>query len=470
MLAGGTAVLKEAAFREGDPPLALLSVLAMAVSLAALVVMVPLLPRAGWRTDGDRPLRRKRRILRGALFVAAVGPVILSLLGHFVLATYLFDRTLAALVLIWVLLQLRAVLHEAVKGLFATAADTAASSQPVEEELEAAPARIGSYWACAALDVVIALFTLKLLLLIIDVPAAQVDYWTQLALGDIQIGNAVISLPSIFMALMVLAIGLFVASRVRRWLGKSFLAQSGMELGLRNSIAAGTGYLGMVLAVVAAIATAGISLSSLAIVAGALSVGMGFGLRTVVENFVAGLLMLIERPIRVGDWVVIGDTEGTVRKIAVRATEIETFDSASVVVPNSLFVSSPVTNWTLQNRRARLHIKLGVGYDSKTREVQDALLACARAHRQVAAFPAPQALFIDFGDSALIFELRCHVRDTDAYATVRSDLLVAIEQAMRERGIEIPFPQQVIHRGKGWEASEATEVPAAPPIAIRPAS
>jgi len=223
----------------------------------------------------------------------------------------------------------------------------------------------------------------------------------------------------------------------------------------------------MVLAVVAAIATAGISLSSLAIVAGALSVGMGFGLRTVVENFVAGLLMLIERPIRVGDWVVIGGTEGTVRRIAVRATEIETFDSAMVIVPNSLFVSSLVTNWTLQNRRARLHIKLGVGYDSKTREVQDALLACARAHKQVAAFPAPQALFMDFGDSALIFELRCHVRDTDAYATVRSELLVAIEQAMRERGIEIPFPQQVIHRGKGWEQAAAGP---APPIAIRPAS
>jgi potassium-dependent mechanosensitive channel len=180
--------------------------------------------------------------------------------------------------------------------------------------------------------------------------------------------------------------------------------------------------------------------------------------------------MLIERPVRVGDWVVIGDTEGTVRRIAVRATEIETFDSAMVIVPNSLFVASPVTNWTLQNRRARLHVKLGVGYGSKTREVQDALLACAHAHRQVAAFPAPQALFIDFGDSALIFELRCHVRDTDAYATVRSELLVAIDQAIRERGIEIPFPQQVIHRGTGWTAETAVEQPVAAPIAIRPAS
>jgi small-conductance mechanosensitive channel len=157
-----------------------------------------------------------------------------------------------------------------------------------------------------------------------------------------------------------------------------------------------------------------------------------------------------------------------VRRIAVRATEIETFDSAMVIVPNSLFVAAPVTNWTLQNRRARLHIKLGVAYDSKAQEVQEALLACARAHRQVAAFPAPQALFIDFGDSALLFELRCHVRDVDNYATARSDLLVAIEKSLRAHDIEVPYPQQVLHRGKGWEEARAEELP--PLIAIRPAS
>jgi potassium efflux system protein len=465
-----TAVLKEAAFRQPDTPLAFLSVLAVIVALSGLALLLPLLFQGSWRTDGDRSLQRRRAILRGGLIVAAVGPTILWLLGHFVLATYLFDRTLATLALCWFLFQTRIVLRAAVKGLFVAPEAASPDVPAIEEEGRSAPARIGSYWACALLDAGLTLLTLKILLVVIDVPEAQVDYWTRLALGDVQVGNAIISLPNILLALVVLAVGLFIASRLRSWLGKSFLAQSGMEIGLRNSIAAGTGYLGMVLAVVAAIATAGISLSSLAIVAGALSVGMGFGLRTVVENFVAGLLMLIERPIRVGDWVVIGDTEGTVRKIAVRATEIETFDSASVIVPNSLFVSAPVTNWTLQNRRARLRIKLGVGYGSKTREVQEALLACARAHKQVAAFPAPQALFVDFGDSALLFELRCHVRDTDAYAVVRSELLSAIEQAMRERDIEIPFPQQVIHRGKGWESGEAAEKPPVPPIAIRPAS
>jgi potassium-dependent mechanosensitive channel len=317
-------------------------------------------------------------------------------------------------------------------------------------------------------DIALALLTLRLLLQLLDIPQAQIDYWTGLAVGNIQVGNAGISLPNILLAILVLAGGLFASSHLRRWLGKNVLPRSGMELGLRTSIAAGAGYLGMVLAILAAIATAGISLSSVAIVAGALSVGMGFGLRTVVENFVAGLLMLIERPIRVGDWVVIGGTEGTVRRISVRATEIETFDSASVVVPNSLFVSSPVINWTLQNRRGRIHVKVGVGYDSDPKKVQELLLECARADRQIAAYPAPQALFVDFGASALLFELRCHVRDVDNYATARSDPLVAVEKSLRGHGIEVPFPQQVVHRGKGWEEALAKELP--PPIAIRPAS
>ena len=381
----------------------------------------------------------------------AIGPLAAALLGRGVLATYLYNRALAALVLIWAVAQFRRVVHAALRNALDGPPAAPLTQAPGEDGAADAPARIAGYWAAALVDIGLALLTLRVLLQLLEIPRAQIDYWTGLALGDIQLGNAVISLPNILLAILVLAAGLFGSSRLRRWLGKHVLPQSGMEIGLRTSIAAGAGYLAMILAFLAAIATAGISLSSVAIVAGALSVGMGFGLRTVVENFVAGLLMLIERPIRVGDWVVIGGTEGTVRRISVRATEIETFDAASVIVPNSLFVSSPVTNWTLQNRRGRIRIKLGVAYDSDPKQVQDVLLECARANRQIAAYPAPQALFVDFGDSALLFELRCHVRDVDNYATGRSELLVAIEHGLRSRGIEVPYPQQVIHRGQGWD-------------------
>ena len=267
---------------------------------------------------------------RAALALIAIGPLAAALLGRGVLATYLYNRALAALVLIWAVAQFRRVVHAALRNALDGPPAAPLTQAPGEDGAADAPARIAGYWAAALVDIGLALLTLRVLLQLLEIPRAQIDYWTGLALGDIQIGNAVISLPNILLAILVLAAGLFGSSRLRRWLGKHVLPQSGMEIGLRTSIAAGAGYLAMILAFLAAIATAGISLSSVAIVAGALSVGMGFGLRTVVENFVAGLLMLIERPIRVGDWVVIGDTEGTVRRISVRATEIETFDAASV--------------------------------------------------------------------------------------------------------------------------------------------
>ena len=459
-------VVKEAALRQSLPPAALLGLLGLVCGATSFVLLAPWLRNAAWR--GGAPERTWHRAAgRAMLAFLALGPLLAALLGRGVLATYLYNRGLIAVVLVGTALCVRTVLHDGLRRLLDRPANgrSADRAQRTEDD---APERIASYWACVLVDIGLGLLALRLLLQLLDIPQAQIDYWTGLAFGDIQVGNAVISLPNIFLAVLVLALGLLASSRLRRWLGKHVLPRSGMEIGLRTSIAAGAGYVGMVLAILAAIATAGISLSSVAIVAGALSVGMGFGLRTVVENFVAGLLMLIERPIRVGDWVVIGSTEGTVRRISVRATEIETFDSASVVVPNSLFVSAPVTNWTLQNRRGRLHIKVGVGYDSDPNRVLALLLDCARANRQIAAYPEPQALFVDFGDSALLFELRCHVRDVDNYATARSDLLVAIERALRAQGIEVPFPQQVVHRGKGWEENPAEELP--PPIAIRPAS
>jgi potassium-dependent mechanosensitive channel len=449
---------------------ALLGAMATICGLAALAMLAPLLPGSSWRAN-DPALRTRRHLAHTAAVLLAILPLLAAVLGRGVLSTYLFSLVLAAWIVISAMAQLRHVLRAAMHAI-ATKLPAHGAASTADADDADGPARMAGYWAATLVDVGLALLAFQVLLLLLDVPQAQIDYWTGLVLGDVQIGNAVISLPNIFLALLVLAGGLFASSQLRRWLGKSVLPQSGMEIGLRTSIAAGAGYLGMVVAFLAAVATAGVSLSSVAIVARALSVGMGFGLRTVVENFVAGLLMLIERPIRVGDWVVIGSTEGTVRRISVRATEIETFDAASVIVPNSLFVSSPVTNWTLQNRRARLRIKLGVAYGTKPREVQEALLACARGHKHVTAFPAPQALFTDFGDSALLFELRCHVRDTDLFPVVRSELMAAIDQAMCERGIEIPFPQQVIHRGHGWEepAVEEPDQDLPPPVAIRPAS
>jgi small-conductance mechanosensitive channel len=194
----------------------------------------------------------------------------------------------------------------------------------------------------------------------------------------------------------------------------------------------------MVIAALLGISTLGLDLSNLAIIAGALSVGIGFGLQNVVSNFVAGLILLIERPVKVGDWVVVKDKEGIIRHISVRATELEAFEHASVIIPNSEIVSNAIINWTHKDRGRRLDIPIGVSYKADVEKVRQILLACARADERVAASPEPNALLRNFGDSAIEFELRCYVPDVDNYLSLSNDLRFAIWHAFNESGIKIP--------------------------------
>ena len=232
---------------------------------------------------------------------------------------------------------------------------------------------------------------------------------------------------------------------LRRWLGQKVLPNTRLDAGVRHSIALAAGYAGVTIAIVTALGTLGISLTSLGLVAGALSVGIGFGLRTLVENFVAGLLLLMERPIKVGDWIVIDGHQGTVKEISVRSTEIETFDRAAVILPNSLLIGQPVMNWTHKNRLARVVITVGVAYGSDTRKVCDLLLGCAAKTAHVVRTPEPVVAFTGFGDSSLDFELRCIVADTDHLIATRTALNLAIDDALRAAGIEIPFPQRDVN-------------------------
>jgi len=187
-----------------------------------------------------------------------------------------------------------------------------------------------------------------------------------------------------------------------------------------------------------------LNLSNLAIIAGALSVGIGFGLQNIVNNFVSGLILLLERPVKVGDWVVVGQHEGFVTRISVRATEIETFRRASVIIPNSELLSGAVINWTHRDKYGRVDIKVGVAYGSDTGKVRDIMLACAREHGQVLSWPAAHVLFTEFGDSALQFELRVFIGDVEQRSFVASDLHFAIDDAFRKAGIEMPFPQREV--------------------------
>ena len=215
-----------------------------------------------------------------------------------------------------------------------------------------------------------------------------------------------------------------------------------------GAIRTGVGYLGTTLAVLVSVGTLGLDLSSLAMIASALSVGIGFGLQNVVSNFISGLIMLVERPIKVGDWVVVNGMEGTVRRISVRATEIQTFQRASVIIPNSEFISKSVVNWTLTDKTTRIEIKVRVTYDSDVRQVHERLLEIARGHPLVLRNPEPVVMFRDFGPSGFEFEQRSFVAATDQIIPVRNELRMRIVEQFRELGIRMTYDQRVVHMPK----------------------
>ncbi len=254
-----------------------------------------------------------------------------------------------------------------------------------------------------------------------------------------QVGGVTISLSTIALALMLFLIGILITKAIQNWLDTHYLPHTGLDIGLRNSIRTIFGYVGFIIAASLALGQAGFSLDKITIVAGALSLGIGFGLQSIVGNFVSGLILLWERPIRVGDWIVVGDEQGTVKRINVRATEIQTFDRASLIIPNSEFISGRVKNWMHADRTGRIIIPINVDYQSDPDEVQNLLRDAALAHREVMSEPAPVVIFKNLGESGLDFELRCFC-DVDAMATTRSELLFDIFRRLRAAKIEVPYP------------------------------
>jgi len=229
------------------------------------------------------------------------------------------------------------------------------------------------------------------------------------------------------------------------------LLPAGISGGVRNSIRTGIGYAGIVIAALAALSYAGFNLSSVAIIAGALSVGIGFGLQNLVNNFISGLILLVERPISVGDLVVVGGEEGCVRKISVRSTELETFDGANVLIPNSYFISEKVKNWTFRNKVRRVAIPIGVAYGSDPRRVQAVLLTVAGGNPDVLKTPEPVVTLDEFSPASINFTLYTFVGDINKAGSVRTQLSMAILDAFAEAGIEIPYGQtDVAVRKMDW--------------------
>jgi potassium efflux system protein len=247
----------------------------------------------------------------------------------------------------------------------------------------------------------------------------------------------------VFGAILLFLIVVGFTRLVQRWLEKEVMPYTAIEPSLQLSIVTILGYVGFIVALVIALGEIGIDPQKIALVAGALSVGIGFGLQSIVSNFVSGLILLAERPIRVGDQIVVKGDEGFVRRISVRATEIETFDKASVIIPNSELITGVVKNWTHANTLGRINIRINVAYDSDPEQVIEILKACLADHSSVLKQPAPAVLLTEFGATALTFDIFCIVPNLSDRGGIKSELQIAILKAFRAGRVELSPPQDV---------------------------
>lgn len=252
--------------------------------------------------------------------------------------------------------------------------------------------------------------------------------------------------PASFLVFLVLMGAFHLFSRIiTRVILKRLLPRFNVERGMQYTVRRITHYVVMVLGALIAFQTVGVNLSGLAVIFGLLSVGIGFGLQNVTSNFISGIILLFEQPIRVGDRVTVGDTEGDVIAINMRATTISSVNNISIIVPNSQFISSEVINWSHGDPKIRVDVEVGVSYESDLDEVIQALMEVAEEHEGVLRSPAPEVLLAEFGDSSWNMILRAWMDRPKGHPVLRSQLHCAIVHKFRERGIEIPFPQRDLH-------------------------
>ena len=375
----------------------------------------------------------------------------ISLFGYPELATFIFNRFIASVLFIGAFVIVRRFISDLLRRSIVFWIKTFKLRKQLLSKAD--------FLMTLLVTPLLVLFLIYSLLTLWGMPGAFMLQAVKKLVFGFKVGGINISLISIVTGLLVFLISLTLVKMMKNRLSNNLLNRINMDEGIKHSLISGFSFTGFIISAILAIVAMGVDLSNLAVIAGALSVGIGFGLQDVIKNLVSGIILLFERPFKVGDWVLIGGEEGKIKQINIRSTEVETFNKASVIIPNATLISSSLTNLTHGNNWQRQTIAVGVSYDSDAEQVTKLLLECARSCKKVMKVPVPYVLFKNFGESSLDFELRIYVSDIWSGWSAGSDVRYEILRRFREANINIAYPQIVVHQGsedtsvKGWQTN-----------------
>jgi small-conductance mechanosensitive channel len=390
----------------------------------------------------DQPRRTTKpfwALMRAILILITCIGALAPAFGYINLGNFLLNNILGTAILVSILYILRGLFRE---GIALTTRSTVVRHNLALRHKTRSRLKFSARFI---LDIVIVLVGISVIAPNWGVSETDLLRGARTILGGLQVGSVKISVTDILLSIFVFIACLALVRALNRSLAEKILPETEIEESLRHTITAGIGYIGFIFATGMAVAVAGVDLTNIALIAGALSVGIGFGLQNIVNNFVSGLILLIERPIKIGDWVVVGPNEGFVKQINMRATEIETWQKASVIIPNADLLSQALKNWTHKDKIGRVDVPIGVALDSDIDHVCEVLLEIGRAHPRCRKIPEPVALVMNIGESRIDMELRIFTSDILWVLWISSDLHKEILRRFPKEGIVIPYAQRVVH-------------------------